>query len=122
MGGGTGGSYSSTGSSLAANVAAMTSKYPLDSAGKLGFKTKQNVQNIKSADPDKTAKEVFSGLSKGGSVAPLSNGKGYIVSFGSSKTDSVVYRPNSKSGGPAISIKTGGRKPLDYKIHFVKEK
>ena len=121
MGGGSGGSYSTSPSSLAANVKSLTNKYPLDSAGKFGYKTQGKVQNIAVADPASAAKEFFSTLSKGGDVSDLKNGKGKIATFGSNKSAQVVYRPTSKSdGSPAISLKIPGKNPLDYKMHFVK--
>ena len=121
MGGGPGGSYSTSSSDLSANVKALSSKYPLDGAGKFGFKTQDNVQNVEVDNPAEVAKYFFSALSKGGDVSSLKNGKGHIASFGSSKAAYVVYRPSSSSdGSPAISLKIPGKSPLDYKIHFVK--
>lgn len=122
MGGGSGGSYSSSPSTLSSNVQGLASKYPLDSSGKFGYKTQDNVQNLAVSDPGQVAKDFFSALSDGGTVSDLKNGKGKIATFGSSESAFVVYRPTSKSdGSPAISLKIPGKTPLDYKIHFVKE-
>ena len=119
MGGGTGGSYSSPGRGLAANIQKLASMYPLDSKGRFG-KPGRGAQIVASTDPLETGRLFFSVLSSGGLSLPLSNGKGMIATFADKST--VVFRPVSSSdGSPAISINLKGSKQTDYKIHFVHE-
>ena len=116
MGGGAGGGY--VGRSLTSNILRLSKKYPLDEKGKFGTKGEGEAQVLLSRNPERTAKEFFRKLSRGrDSLGPIKTGNGKRAVF--RKTDFVVYRPSSKSGGPAINLRIKGT-DLDYKIHFLK--
>jgi hypothetical protein len=118
MGGGAGGGY--VGRSLASNILRLSTKYPLDENGKFGTKGEGNAQVVTSRNPNRTAKEFFRKLSRGkDSLGPIKTGLGKRAVF--RKTDFVVYRPDSKSGGPSINLRIKGT-GLDYKIHFLKNR
>ena len=75
-----------------------------------------DVQVVRSPDPAKTANEFFDKLSLGGRIQPLPRGNGVMGRF--DDDSGVVYRPSSKSGGPAVNITIVGKYGDEYKIHF----
>lgn len=122
MGGGSGGSYSSSPSTLTSNIKDLRGLYPVDSQGRFGTPGRgQDVQHIISKDPMATGKLFFERLSPGGRIKDLTNGKGKISTFRNGS--SVVFRPKSSSDGtPALSIvHIGSSKSDEYKIHFIQE-
>ena len=66
--------------------------------------------------PGKTAKQFYDTLGSGGVEKPLPGGKGWRSRFDDGS--SVVYRPWSKSGSPAVEITVNTAKGDRYKIHF----
>lgn len=120
MGGASGGGWVSSGL-LAQNIANLAKKYPLGPDGKFGKPGKATAQVIESRNPLATAKEFYEQLSLGReSITSLTSGSGESASMGNRQF--VVFRPSSKSGGPAISIRSKGSPDVDYKIHFLPEK
>jgi hypothetical protein len=120
MGGASGGGYVSSGL-LAKNIANLAKKYPLGPDGKFGKPGATTAQVIESSNPIETAKEFYEQLSLGSElISPLASGLGEQASLGNRQF--IVYRPSSKTGGPAISIRSKGRPGVDYKIHFLPEK
>ena len=82
------------------------------------------VRNIRSSDPEKTAKDFYDKAAHGGIEKEMSNGKGLYTKM---KDGSIIsYRNVSSSdGSPAVEINI--RQSTDHgdikyqKIHFVKE-
>jgi hypothetical protein len=127
MGSGSGGGYSQS-VSLAANISAMSSKYPLTPSGHFGKAGPQKARVIESSDPIKEAKHFFLALSRGGQVVPIKyssgrkegHSKGLLANFEGKAF--VSFRPRSSSdGSPAVQIvfKDGAGK--SQKIHFIQK-
>ena len=120
MGAGSGGGYATSPSSGAAfrrNIDRLAKKYPLDQKGRFGKPARRaDVQVVRSPDPAKTANEFFDTLSLGGRIQPLPRGNGVMGRF--DDDSGVVYRPSSKSGGPAVNITIVGKYGDEYTIHF----
>lgn len=74
------------------------------------------VHIVRTPDPGKTAKQFYDTLGSGGVEKPLPGGKGWRSRFDDGS--SVVYRPSSKSGSPAVEITVNTAKGDRYKIHF----
>ena len=124
MGAKLGGGPSYSGPSLKGNIAANSSNFPFNkTSGLFGKPGKGKSRVIESTDPDATAKDFFTKLSKGAKITQKGGGT-LVGNFGDGS--SVFYRPNSKSGGPAVNIKIKppanasqkSEKPQRYKIHF----
>lgn len=115
MGGGLGGSIGSSRGILSENIKALSSEHPLNSGGRFGRRGQGRTQVVKVPDPQATARHFFLKLGKGGVKSTLSNGKGEVIRFDDGSR--VVFRPQSKSGGPAIDI-TNTATGNNYKIHF----
>jgi hypothetical protein len=123
MGGGSGGSYSTSSSTLINNHQELAKEFPLDHQGKFGTYSNPTVQQVFSDNPEKTARYFFEKLGKGGNHRPLENGKGEQSTFGGPRESSVVFRPTSSSdGSPTVSIVIKGPDGISYKIHFVSPK
>ena len=71
---------------------------------------------VRSPDPGKTARQFYGALGKGGVEKPLPRGKGWRGRFDDGS--SVVFRPSSKSGSPAVEITVNGANGDRYKIRF----
>ncbi len=120
MGAGSGGGYASSPSSAAAfqrNIERLASRFPRDQQGRFGKPGRRpGVQIVRTPDPGKTAKQFYGTLGAGGVEKPLPGGKGWRRRFDDGS--SVVYRPSSKSGSPAVEITVTGANGDRYKIHF----
>ncbi len=120
MGAGSGGGYASSPSSAEAfnqNIERLGSKFPRDQQGRFGRPGRRSgVHIVRTPDPGKTTKQFYDTLGSGGVEKPLPGGKGWRSRFDDGS--SVVYRPSSKLGSPAVEIIVNTAKGDRYKIHF----
>ena len=107
-------------SSLEDNAISMASDYPYDSKGYFGEKGK-NCRVISSDNPEKTSKDFYQKIGRGGTLSDLPNGKGTktLLSDGTL----IVHRLiTSTKDSPAIEITvSGSTKIKNQKIHFILE-
>lgn len=101
---------------LSSNISKLSRKYPLSNAGYFGKKGK-NSREIFSKNPAGAAREFFRKLGAGGSKSLLEDSPGGRMSTFQGGNH-IVYRPNSKSGSPAVVIQIVDGHGKTQKIHF----
>ena len=118
--GGFGNTSGSGTSNVDANVASMSSIYPITESGYFGERGK-NERVIKTADPEATSFDFYSRIGRGGKVEPLANGKGTRTTLDDGTI--IVHRLITKTpDSPAVSIKViQSNRIKSQKIHFIKE-
>lgn len=103
--------------SLGQNIIRIAKIYPLDEAGRLGVKDVGS-NAIVTSTPSETAKAVLQQLTIGGKLKETSTEALQYFKFPKS-SDTVIFRPVSADGSPAISINAKSHFGQEYKIHFV---
>ena len=96
---------------LGRDIKALARKYPLDASGRFGTKDIGS-QVIFTENPLATAQDMVSQLTNGGKLKLSSTDSVKIFKFPGTK-ETVVFRPQSDHGSPAISINS--------KSHFGRE-
>ena len=104
--------------SLGQNIARLSQTYPLDASGRLGTKDVGS-QVIFTDTPMATAEHFLDRLTAGGKLKDSSTESIKHFRFPGSK-ETVIFRPISAHGSPAISINAKSHFGHEYKIHFVK--
>lgn len=121
MGGGSQNS-GSTPQGVGDNFRRLGDDYPVSPSGYLGNGPRNNkVTQHMSPRPAASARDVFRKLSKGGSMVPMNNGKGWTTRFPDGSR--VVLRLSSSSDGtPTIDIfgsRLDSSIPPRQKVHFM---
>lgn len=108
-------------SQLDLNAMAMMDIYPYSEHGFFGKKGK-NSRVIKTSDPEAVSIDFYKRLSIGGTVVPLSNGKGTKTVFADSCATITHRIVTSTKGSPAVDVNVSYSLLVkSQKIHFVLE-
>lgn len=131
MGHVSGGGYASSPSDpkvLLDNISRWSKKWPLDAEGRFGKRRTDDVSEIITDDPHRTARQFFEALGRGGKYEQRSGGKyGTVELLMFDDRSHVSYRPETGSSrklredNPAVGIFiriSTSRHPGGYRIHF----